>query len=154
MAVYCDTNLLVRLYAEMPDSDEIARRFAGLRQGGKSRLPITWLHQIELANALQQLVFLARRGQGIRMTPEKAALALADFEDDLTEGDGLMLTPIAAVELVRTCRDLSLRHTGTHGFRAYDIAHVASALLLGCRTFWSRDAKASQLAALEGLETW
>jgi predicted nucleic acid-binding protein len=30
--------------------------------------------------------------------------------------------------------------------------HVASALLLGCDTFWSFDAKAAQLAGLEGLK--
>ncbi len=48
---------------------------------------------------------------------------------------------------------LSYRHTAKHGFRTYDILHVASALLLGCDTFWSFDVKALKLAKLEGLTT-
>jgi predicted nucleic acid-binding protein len=48
-------------------------------------------------------------------------------------------------------RELSNRHTAKGGFRTYDILHVASALVLGCDTFWSFDAKAKKLAKLEGL---
>ena len=48
---------------------------------------------------------------------------------------------------------LAHRHTARHGFRTYDILHVATALLLGCDTFWSFDAKAKKLAKLEGLKT-
>ena len=51
------------------------------------------------------------------------------------------------------------RHGSQH-FRATpesvmiaDILHVASALLLGCDTFWSFDVKALKLAKLEGLKT-
>ncbi|MBI4024534.1 MAG: hypothetical protein HY360_06100 [Verrucomicrobia bacterium] len=33
------------------------------------------------------------------------------------------------------------------------LLHVSAALLLGCDSFWSFDAKASKLAALEGLAT-
>jgi predicted nucleic acid-binding protein len=152
MPVYCDTNLLVRLYAEMPDSAQAVRRFEALRRNGKTRLPITWLHQLEMPNALQQLVFLARNGQGIRMTPERAALALADFDEDLAAGNGLTHSSVSAAELVREARELSLRHTANHGFRAYDIAHVTCAILLKCESFWSFDAKASKLAELEGLK--
>ena len=46
--------------------------------------------------------------------------------------------------------ELALRHTAKHGFRTYDLLHVASALLLGCDTFWSFDAKAKKLAKLAG----
>src|SRR5688572_23997575 len=47
--------------------------------------------------------------------------------------------------------ELALRHTAKHGFRTYDLIHVASALVLRCDTFWSFDPKASKLASLEGL---
>ncbi|MBI5769186.1 MAG: hypothetical protein HZA93_15440 [Verrucomicrobia bacterium] len=60
---------------------------------------------------------------------------------------------LAPGTLVQRAGELSLRHTASHGFRAYDVAHVASALLLGCDAFWSFDAKASQLAKREGLKT-
>ena len=48
--------------------------------------------------------------------------------------------------------DLALRYTAKHGFRTYDILHVAAALVLKCQTFWSFDKKASKLAKLEGLK--
>ena len=47
--------------------------------------------------------------------------------------------------------ELALRQTAQHGFRTYDLLHVASALILFCDTFWSFDPKASRLAAKEGL---
>ncbi len=153
MVVYSDTNLLVRLYAEMPDSAPALQQFEKLRRDRGTRLPITWLHQLEMANALQQLVFLARNGQGIRMTPERATLALADFDEDLASGQGLFHAALANTELVREARQLSLRHTASHGVRAYDVAHVACALLLKCDTFWSFDVRANKLAEREGLKT-
>ena len=55
-----------------------------------------------------------------------------------------------AMEAVRIAR----RHTARHGFRTYDLMHVASALLLGCRNFWSFDEKVRKLAALEGLQIY
>ena len=108
---------------------------------------------MELANALQLLVFLVRNGRGIRMSPERAIIALADFDEDLATGHGLFQATVAVPELVREARQLSLRHTAGHGFRAYDVAHVGCALLLGCDVFWSFDAKANTLAKLEGLKT-
>ncbi len=154
MALYCDTNLLIRLYVELPESALALQRLARHRRRGEARLPITWLHQLETLNAFEQLVFLARQGQGTRMTPEKAALAAAQFDDDLADGHGLESTPIPVHELLKQSRALAQRHTAKHGFRAYDIAHVASALMLDCDEFWSFDAKASHLAALEGLKVF
>ncbi|MSU51740.1 MAG: PIN domain-containing protein [Opitutus sp.] len=153
MPVYPDTNLLVRLYTEMPESPLTLQRFENLRRNRGARLPITWLHQMELTNAFQQLVFLARQGGGIRMSPERAMLCLADFDEDLVTGHGLYPAAVAATVLVREARQLSLRHTAGHGFRAYDVAHVACALLLDCDVFWSFDTKANELAKLEGLKT-
>ena len=55
-------------------------------------------------------------------------------------------------ELAQRFEKISLRHTASHGFRVYGVIHVASALLLECDTFWSFDAKACRLAALEDLK--
>jgi predicted nucleic acid-binding protein len=71
----------------------------------------------------------------------------------ILESEFLSLALLAGEALHSTFENLSLRHTARHGFRVYDLIHVASALLLGCDTFWSFDAKASRLAALEGLKT-
>ena len=87
------------------------------------------------------------------MTPERAVLAAAQFEDDLAARHGLESVPLSSSELAEKCRALAQRHTARYGFRAYDIAHVASALILGCDEFRSFDVKAEQLAALAGLKT-
>jgi len=152
MALYCDTNLLIRLYVDLPKSAAVLQRIGQYRRRGEARIPVTWLHQLETFNALAQLVFLTRQGHGIRMTPEKAALAAAQFEDDFAEGHGLESTPLPTHDLIKQTRSLAQRHTAKHGFRAYDVAHVATALILGCDEFWSFDVKAKQLAALEGLK--
>jgi len=86
------------------------------------------------------------------MTPEMAALALAQFDEELFEGHGLSAVSLPAGDLVKKSRELSQRHTARHGFRAYDVAHVASALLLDSKEFWSFDSKACKLAAFEGLK--
>jgi hypothetical protein len=41
----------------------------------------------------------------------------------------------------------------THSLLDLTLFHVASALVLGCDTFWSFDAKAKKLGQLEGLRT-
>lgn len=152
MALYCDTNLLIRLYVKLPESAVALQQLDEYRPRGSAKIPVTWLHQVETFNAFEQLVFLTRNGDDMRMTPEKAALAAAQFEEDLADGHGLESTPLPVNDLIKQARQLAQRHTAKHGFRAYDVAHVATALLLGCNEFWSFDAKASQLAALEGLK--
>ena len=151
MAAYCDTNFLVRLLIE---SDGTATALRKLQSGGRGSrpIPVTWLLQLEIANALPQAVFLGRQGAGAHFSSQQADLALARFDEWLGEGVHFVLAPIASSELVREARRLSGQHTARHGFRAYDVAHVASAMLLKCDAFWSFDRKASQLAKLEGLK--
>lgn len=72
--------------------------------------------------------------------------------EDLREGVLIRTTRIQLETLVSVFDELVHRHTMRHGFRAYDIMHVASALILECDTFWSFDAKAKKLAELEGLK--
>ena len=149
MAAYCDTNFLIRLYSDLPEHDEVERLLA--RQS--EPVPITWLHQVEVPNALQQMVLLARTGNSIQMTPENALLGLTRFEDELSDGNRLLASPLPTHDMVRQARELSLRHTAKHGFRAYDVLHIACALLLECDRFWSFDLRACKLASIEGLRT-
>ena len=152
MVPYCDTNFLVRLYATAPSREEALNRLASQgRRGG--RVPITWLHQLELVNALQHMVLLARTGMGMSFTPEQASLGQLQFEEDIREAQRFTVVSLPTQELVHQARDLSLRHTARHGFRAYDVAHVSCALLLKSDSFWSFDTKANVLAKLEGLKT-
>lgn len=153
MKPYPDTNFLTRLYLQLPDS-EVADRLLGQAMAeGAAALPVTWLHRVETVNAFQLSVFVGRQGGQARVTPEQAAGAWAGFGKDLRSGAFLRTVPLEREELEQQFEELALRHTAKHGFRTYDLLHVASALVLGCDTFWSFDSKASKLARLEGLST-
>ena len=80
-------------------------------------------------------------------------IAEAEFLKEIEAGDFAAERPLDLAELEPVFDLLAHRHTAKHGFRTYDILHVASAILLGCDTFWSFDTKALKLAKLEGLQT-
>jgi predicted nucleic acid-binding protein len=151
MKPYADSNFFTRFYLMLPDSRHAATLLDVKRRETKSPLPITWLHRLEVLNALELHVFGGRTQGNPRVTSEQAAAAQARFREDLTRTDFLRVTQLLQERLLAKFEELSLRHTARFGFRAYDVIHVASALLLGCDTFWSFDAKASCLAKLEGL---
>src|SRR6266853_2361263 len=152
MTPYADTNFLTRVYLEMPQSDAVLELETEARLRGAEPLPLTWLHPIELCNALQLRVFQGRDPAHLRVTPEQAAAAWAMFREDVDSQRRFQPASVSIADLTRQFEELSLRHTARHGFRTYDLMHVAFALLLECDTFWSFDAKASRLAALEGLK--
>ncbi len=153
MKPYADTNFITRLYLSLPGTSEAVAALERLQNNGKEALPITWHHRMETINAFQLLAYASSQsGYQPRVTPEQAAVALVTFRGDLTTPIFLRETPVSMVDLERQFEELSLRHTARHGFRTYDLLHVASALALKCDTFWSFDPKASKLAALEGLK--
>lgn len=147
MSSYADTNFFTRIYLELPESEEADR----LLNSAKAPLPLTWLHRVEALNAFQLCVFLARLPGQTFISTERAALASANFRGDIQNANFLDEKIIPPPELERLVEELALRHTARHGFRTYDVLHVASALFLGCDVFWTFDAKAAKLAALEGL---
>ena len=153
MIPYADTNFFTRTYLELPDSAQADRLMARVAQGENQRLPVTWLHRLEVVNAFQLHVFMARSPGQHFVTAEQAALAQANFRDDLHRENFLRHAAVATGELERQFEELAQRHTAKHGFRTYDLLHVAFALALKCDTFWSFDPKASKLAALEDLKT-
>jgi predicted nucleic acid-binding protein len=152
MSPYADTNLLTRVYLRQAETEEALSLIETSRSESARPFPITWLHRIEVVNALQLHVFTARAPGQLFVTPEQAALAQANFREDLERETFLQRVAIQIPELERRFEDLSLRHTARHGFRTYDLLHVASALVLECDPFWSFDPKATKLAALEGLK--
>ena len=151
MKTYADSNFLVRLHLATSGYEEAKELVLGLGRQRLAPLPICWLHRAEVANAFQYHVFLSRQGMDVRVTPEVAAAALVAFEEDVEAKAYLAAAAIPPPQLTQRAKELSARHTAKHGFRTYDLLHVASALLLGCDTFWSFDEKANRLAALEGL---
>jgi predicted nucleic acid-binding protein len=152
MNAYADTNFFTRLYLPLAESEEAWGLLARAQAAASPPLPVTWLHRLETINALQLHVFAGKdRGQA-RVTLEQAAAAHATFQTDLARPTFLRPVQISPPELEAQFEELALRHTARHGFRTYDLLHVASALFLRCDTFWSFDPKASRLARLEGLE--
>jgi predicted nucleic acid-binding protein len=149
VSIYADTNFLSRLYLERPETSEAEALF----KRAKPLLPVTWLLRVELTNAFEQSVFTGYGESQARISTEFAAACHQQFRDD--QKDRVFLKPVDVPpnDLGRLFEEIALRHTARHGFRTYDILHVASALLLKCRTFWSFDARASKLAKLEGLKT-
>ena len=153
MTTYVDTNALVQIYMHRP-GEAAAMNFirAGAAHEAPS-CPVSDLLRFEFSNAVERMVFESRNGSGQRITPEWALLANGDFEADLAAGVRLRRIPLTLTDIEREFDSLVRRHTATHGFRTYDIIHVASALKLKCRRFLSFDAKANTLARLAGLKT-
>lgn len=154
MTPYAGTNFFTNLLVDLPQREAAEKLAATVASGTASPLPVTWLLRIEVVNALQQCLFLSRHGaQRLRVTPDLILIIEAQFFDDTERGSFMRDTPLLPDALECLFRQLSHRHTGKHGFRTYDILHVAAALALGCDTFWSFDPKAGKLAHLEGLRT-
>jgi predicted nucleic acid-binding protein len=153
MKPYADTNFLIRLLVGFPETKSALQLTRHAFEDGGHAFPIIWLHQVETANALQLLVFQSSRSpSSVRVTPELAASAQAAFDSDLDAGTFMAKASLPVADIERQFRQLCLRHTARHGFRTYDLLHVASSLLLGCDSFWSFDEKACRLAVLEGLK--
>ena len=152
MKLYADSNFLVRLLYELPESDSAEQAISELSDAG-GLLPITWLHRVETLNALHLHVWQSRQPGQVRVTQEQALAATEKFRSSVADRCGLVSASLATGELEDRFEILAARHTGRRGFRTYDLLHVASAQLLGCDTFWSFDQKANALASLEGLKT-
>ena len=154
MIPYADTNFFTNRLLDLAHTAVADILAETHEKNGYPPLPVTWLLRLELTNALQRVVFESRHGsQHFRATPESVMIAEADFRKDLEVGVLAAERSLVMSDLEAVFDRLAHRHTAKHGFRTYDILHVASALLLGCDTFWSFDLKALKLAKLEGLKT-
>lgn len=148
MSIYADTNFFTYLYLE----DAGSGKADALLQNDFPNLPITWLTRLEVINAFEQSVLTGFGEAQSRVSTELAAACQQQFRDDLAQGVALRLVNVSQAEISAKFEEIALRHTARHGFRAYDILHVAAALVLKCQSFWSFDKKACKLAKLEGLK--
>jgi predicted nucleic acid-binding protein len=151
MKPYADTNFFTRVYLALPESEKADRLLDAARGGHSPALPITWLHRMELANAFELSVWLSKQGGHPRVSSQQAAVAFATFKEDLAEQKFLLPLQADPSDLRALFEATVARHTAKHGFRTYDILHVASAQLLGCDHFFSFDERARKLAKIEGL---
>lgn len=141
MTAYADTGLLCSLYA--PDAHS---RRAVVRMSRQALpLPFTWLHQLELRNALRLRVF---RGE---VTGQQRDASLNAMLADLASGVLAAAAPPLPAVMTEAER-LSALHTERLGTRSLDILHVASAVVLGIAEFLTFDARQANLASAAGLK--
>jgi len=152
MKPYADTNLFTRLYLLLPGTAEAIGFTNRACEANAEPFPVLWLHRMELANAFEMHVFFGREPGQVRVTPEQAAVAAASFQEDLRAGAFLRAARLSETLLEDEFMALSRRFTARHGFRTYDLIHVAAARLLGCDHFFSFDRQALKLAKLAGLK--
>jgi len=141
MVAFADTGFLASLY--LKESTSAAARAA--IQSQSVVLPYTPLVALELRNSLNRAV---QRG---RITAAQRDALWQDVETDIA-GGFLVPTPVASGPLHDQARQLSDRHTPTLGTRSLDLLHVAAALVLESKIFFSFDDKQRKAAAAEGLK--
>ena len=129
---------MVCLYLPDVHSTQAHRRVAK-----HPRLWLTPLHQAEFAHAVEQQVFQKR------ISAVEAMRAYDAFEEDRKFGLWLeSAMPEAAFDLAV---ELARRHVARLGCRTLDTLHIASALELGAREFWTFDHRQERLAKAAGL---
>ena len=141
MSTYADTSFFVSLY--LPDRHAATTE---RRMGAKPQIWLTPLHVAEWSHALAQHVFRKE------ISPREAQQAYEEWERDC--GNGLWLTAELPDEVWKTCADLARKHGNKLGIRTLDSLHVASALELGAKAFWTFDERQARLAAAVGLPTF
>ena len=141
MVAFADTGFLASLY--LKESTSAAARTA--IQPGPVVLPYTPLVALELRNSLNRAV---QRGH---ITAAQRDALWQDVEMDIV-GGFLVPTQVASGPLHDKARQLSDRYTTNLGTRTLDLLHVAAALLLESKIFFSFDERQRKAAANEGLK--
>src|SRR5258706_4115191 len=141
MVAFADTGFLASLY--LKESTSAAARTA--IQAASVVLPYTPLVALELRNAFNRAV---QRG---RITMAQRDALWQDVEADIA-GGFLVPMPVASGQLHDRARQLSDRHMPVLGTRSLDLLHVAAALVLESKIFFSFDDRQRKAAVSEGLK--
>ena len=141
MVAFADTGFIGSLY--LKESTSPAARAA--IQSEPVVLPYTPIVALELRNSFNRAVLNGR------ITPAQRDALWQDVEADIASGF-LVPTPVASGPLHAQARQLSDRHTPTLGTHTLDLLHVAAALVLESKIFFSFDDRQRKAAASEGLK--
>jgi hypothetical protein len=141
MVAFADAGFIASLYLE-----ESTSQAADAALGNKrDPLPLTSLAMLELRNSFNRAV------QRQRITSAQRDALWQDVEADIASGF-LVPVPVASGPLHDTARILSDRYTPALGTRSLDLLHVAAALVLEAKVFFSFDDRQRKAAASEGLK--
>ncbi|MGH9528119.1 MAG: type II toxin-antitoxin system VapC family toxin [Terriglobales bacterium] len=138
MTAYADSSVLTSFYAEDVHTPKIQRWLEG-----RPRLWLTPLHAAEIAHALERQVFYRQ------LSPRESIAAWADLQAD--RGNGIYLLAEVSPAAFARCAELALHYAARLNPRTLDSLHVACALELGAREFWTFDARQAELARAAGL---
>lgn len=130
----------MRLYVREHDSSEVVAIVSKLREP----VPLVFLHEIEIANALHRCVFEER------LARKQCEAATGLFRQDIDAGL-YRRTAIDVTALTKQAVEISEAWTARDGTRALDVLHVAAAKILGANRFLTGDARQRQLARSVGL---
>jgi predicted nucleic acid-binding protein len=140
LSTYFDTSFLISIYC--PDANT-ARALEAMRNV-QGQLWVSTFAELEFINTLYLRVF--RREDS---APESQS-SLNAYEQDLRAGI-FQLKPLPEHVFVRS-RQLSSQSTTTLGIRAGQLLHVAAALELGAKEFYTFDRQQSRLAEMMKLK--
>ena len=139
MKSYFDSSVLVKLYVTEAGAGEARRAARAVKQ-----VPLTWLHVLEVGNALRVLV-----GRRVIESAD-AELVMGDFAED-RRAYRLLDMPVDWPSVFSRAENLSIKHASRTLARSLDILHVAAALELKCTRFVTADERQAALAASTGL---
>jgi len=141
MVAFADTGFIASLY--LKESTSAQARAAV--QAMSLSLPLTPLAMLELRNAFNRAVHRQR------LTAAQRDALWQDVEADIASGF-LVPVPVPPGPLHDTARRLSDRYTPVLGTRSLNLLHVAAALALEAKVFFSFDDRQRKAAASEGLQ--
>ena len=140
MTSFVDSSFLVSLY--VPDTNS-ARAAAKMKRASLPLL-LTDIGRIEILNAIGLRLFRKE------LQADEAKKVYALFHEDAERGV-VQIVPLPAAAYQRA-EQIALTNTPLIGTRTLDVLHVAGALVLRAKSFYTFDQKQASLAAALGLQ--
>jgi predicted nucleic acid-binding protein len=148
---YADTSFLLRL---LTNESGAAAAMAAYRRFGTPRLVFGPLHELEVRNGLRLKAWMEQQGAGA-VQARRIATLQTEWERRLQRHlacGSFLAKSWDWEEVASRAEQLSAQHTVSLGARAFDVLHVAHALVLHCKEFFTCDARQAKLAKLAGLK--
>jgi predicted nucleic acid-binding protein len=148
---YADSSFLLRL---LTNESGAASAMAAFRRFGAPRLVSGPLHELEVRNGLRLKAWIEQ--QGLSEARMRQIMVLqAEWEARLQRhlARGSFLTKRWEWdEVAARAEQISTTYTSVLGTRAFDVLHVAHALVLHCKEFFTCDERQAKLAKATGLK--
>ena len=149
MNCYCDSSFFLRQLLSSPLRPAAVQVAAQLEREF-SFVPLTLLTRFEVIQALRFEAWRNRNDRTKGVPAAQVDTALNLFAGEV--GSAFQIVHLDSTKVFSRAELLS-RSTPENGWRTLDIIHVASALTLGAKRFFSYDRNQNSLAQREGLET-